>query len=652
MVSGGRLADYAAGMAAALAHRGPDDQGIWCDPAQGIALAHRRLAIIDLSPAGSQPMLSSCGRYALVFNGEIYNHLVLRRELEEGFSWQGHSDTETLLACIVNWGLRKTLEKLAGMFALALWDRRENRLFLARDRMGEKPLYYGWVGDGFAFASELRALRRIPGFSNDISRDALCLYLRHACVPAPWSVYRHIFKLEPGCVLEMDGNAPGGVPVDVPRAPWRSEGMVLYRYWSLRDMLPGEEKGNEPGEKERLRELESSLAESVRLQSVADVPLGTFLSGGIDSSLITALMQRHHSQPVQTFSIGFEEAAWDEAPYARAVAGYLGTRHTELYLSATQAMEVIPGLPDIYDEPFADSSQIPTFLVARMTGEHVRVALSGDGGDELFGGYTRYIRSPDIWRRFSGIPKPLRRPLLRLLSMASRGLDDSRVSGRWLAGRLGVSLAGEKLRKLGTMLDSVEDMDGFYLAMVSRWRDPAAVVVGGKEPDSLLRRREEWPLFSRVEQRMMYLDAMTYLPDDILVKVDRAAMAVGLETRAPFLDHRVVKQAWQLPMDMKIRDGQGKWALRQILYRYLPREMVERPKQGFGIPLARWLRGPLRDWAETLLDEGRLTREGWFRAFSIRQSWEAHLAGRQDNEHALWPVLMFQAWLDRLKEDD
>ena len=634
-------------MAAVLGHRGPDDQGVWSEPEREVALAHRRLAIVDRSPAGKQPMLSACGRYVLVFNGEIYNHLLLRRRLKREFAWKGHSDTETLLACISAWGLQATLNKLVGMFALAVWDRKRERLLLARDRMGEKPLYYGWTGGGFAFASELKAFRQIPGFSNGISRDALCLYLRHACMPAPWSIYAGIHKLEPGCLLTIDRAAAANAPNGVLRAPFQAPGIRLHRYWSLKDVVTSGVACGEHREADMLKELEATLAESVHLQSVADVPLGSFLSGGIDSSLVTALMQRNSTVPVQTFSIGFEEEAYDEAPHARAIAQHLGTRHTELRVSSAQAMEVVSRLPEIYDEPFGDSSQIPTFLVAQMTRQHVTVALSGDGGDELFGGYNRYLRAPGIWKMFSRIPRVARRPLLRLLSAGSVRLDDDRRLTRWLAGRMGVSLLGEKFQKLATVLDSVEDMDELYLAMVSQWRNPAAVVIDGNEPDTLLRLRNDWPELEQAEQRMMYLDAMTYLPDDILTKVDRAAMAVSLETRMPFLDYRVVEQAWRLPLNMKIRNGQGKWALRQILYRYVPRELIERPKQGFGVPLGQWLRGPLRDWAETLLDASRLEREGWFHVHSVRQCWQEHLARRRNHEHALWPVLMFQAWLDR-----
>ncbi|BAO43688.1 asparagine synthase (glutamine-hydrolyzing) [Thiolapillus brandeum] len=652
----GELDQVIHAMTDALAHRGPDDKGVWFNPEQGVALGHRRLAVVDLSPTGHQPMPSASGRYVLVFNGEIYNHQDLRRRIgNEGgvvSPWRGHSDTESLLAAVERWGLEATLPRLRGMFALALWDRRERELCLARDRMGEKPLYYGWCGGGFAFASELKALKQIPGFSNPVSRDVLCLYLRHAYVPAPYSIYEDIYKLEPGCMLRIRIDASVSAPVRVPQAPCRESGFEIGRYWALKKQVERGKTSSQKSEQEYVHDLESVLIQSISLQSVADVPLGVFLSGGVDSSLITALMQRHADQQVKTFTIGFEEQGYDEAVYARAVAEYLQTGHTELYVNARQAREVIPRLPDIYDEPFADSSQIPTFLVAQMARQHVTVALSGDGGDELFGGYNRYLWAPGIWRKFSLAPGWLRRRLVRAMIGASRGMGEGGRLGRLLSRRMPVARFGEKLQKLGQVLDGVDDLDELYLSMVSTWRDPGVLVIDGHEPSTLLLQKDAWPEFESAEQRMMYLDAMTYLPDDILCKVDRAAMAVSLETREPFLDYRVVEAAWRLPSNMKIRDGQGKWALRRILYKHVPRELIERPKQGFGIPLGQWLRGPLRDWAESLIGVSRLEREGYFRVEPLRHTWEAHLAGKRNHEHALWPVLMFQAWLDRQEAGD
>ena len=637
-------------MTDSLSHRGPDDQGTWLDREGGVALGHRRLAVLDLTPAGHQPMLSASGRYALVFNGEIYNHRELRRQLEDekagALSWRGHSDTESLLAAVDRWGLDATLPRLRGMFALALWDRKERELCLARDRLGEKPLYYGWCGGGFAFASELKALKRLPGFSNPVSRDVLCLYLRHACVPAPYSIHEDIYKLEPGCVLRVRQGGSHAAPAG-PAAVWAGTAdLRMTRFWSLKTQAQEGQAASVQAESQGLRDLEAALVNAVGLQSVADVPLGVFLSGGVDSSLVAALMQRHAGRQVRTFTIGFREEGYDEAGYARAVARHLGTRHTELYVSPEEAMEVIPRLPDIYDEPFADSSQIPTCLVARLTRGHVTVALSGDGADELFGGYNRYLWAPGIWRRFSAMPRWLRQGLARAMVTAPRGLNAQGGLGKALFRRLPVVRAGEQLQKLGRVLTGASDLDGLYMNMVSQWRAPGDIVIHGREPATLLSRKAHWPDLEDAESRMMYLDAMTYLPDDILCKVDRAAMAVGLETRAPFLDHGVVEQAWRLPLNMKIRDGQGKWALRQILYQYVPSELMDRPKQGFGVPLGQWLRGPLRDWAESLIGAARLQEEGYFRVEPVRRAWEQHLTGKRNHEHALWPVLMFQAWLD------
>ena len=638
-----------------LQHRGPDDSGIWMDQACGIGLGHRRLAILDLSSSGHQPMHSVSGRYVIVFNGEVYNHLSLRKQLEAGGAlqraWQGHSDTETLLACFETWGITKSLQSFVGMFALTVWDRQERQLTLARDRMGEKPLYYGWCNGGsgsFIFGSELKALRQYPGFTNPIARDVLPLYLRSLYIPAPYSIYQGIYKLEPGCMLTVDATGSYIEPAFAPHAPCKDTGWTLERYWSLHDQISKRESDMMLDEQEALSSLETALTESVRMQSRADVPLGAFLSGGIDSSLIAALMQGQANKPIKTFTIGFEEDGYSEAVYAKAVAEHLHTEHTELYLNAAQAMEVIPLLPTLYDEPFADSSQIPTFLVAQMVRQYVTVALSGDGGDELFGGYNRYFWAPKIWQKISWMPYAVRQQLSRLLVWASR--NDLLRQQKGIAHRLPISLAGEKLQKLGQRLQGVRDIDDFYLSLVSEWQALEDMVLFGQESNTLLTDRGRWPQLERAEERMMYLDAMTYLPDDILCKVDRAAMGVSLETRVPFLDHRVVELAWRLPLHMKIRDGQGKWPLRQLLYKYVPRELIERPKQGFAIPLGEWLRGPLRDWAEHLLDPIRLSEEGYFRPEQIRQKWQEHVTKKRNWEHSLWSILMFQAWLETQQE--
>lgn len=641
-----------------LNHRGPDSSGQYLDKLESaqIGLAHQRLSILDLSPAGHQPMHSPSRRYVTAFNGEIYNHLVLRDQLEADSStlieWKGSSDTETLLACFDAWGIDATLKRTVGMFAIAVWDRQEKLLSLIRDRMGEKPLYYGWCEKSFVFASELKALREYPGFSNVVSRDVLALYMRYSYIPAPYSIYDDIYKLEAGCVLTISLSASSVVPATVPHAPCDGEGWGIKHYWSLQEQVVDGQILPIHDEESALISLEAALKESIQLQSIADVPLGAFLSGGVDSSLIVALMQSQSSLPVKTFTIGFDEEGYSEANYARAVAEHLHTEHTELCVSSQQAREVIPLLPELYDEPFADSSQIPAYLVAQMAREHVTVALSGDGGDELFGGYNRYFWAPGIWRKVSFLPYGLRQKFCRMLiNLSANGNGGLQGINRLLPGKLQVTLAGEKLQKLGQRLEGVEDIDDFYHSLVSEWRATEELVIGAKEPVTLLSNRQEWPDLDDPEQRMMYLDAMTYLPDDILCKVDRAAMGVSLETRVPLLDHRVVEMAWKLPIGMKIRDGQGKWALRQILYNYVPSELIERPKAGFAIPLGEWLRGPLRDWAESLLNPTRLLQEGYFQVEPVRKKWAEHLSGRRNWQHSLWSVLMFQAWLERQIND-
>ena len=625
------LAATAQAMADRILHRGPDGGGTWIDPESCIALAHRRLSILDLSPAGHQPMVSSSGRWVLVYNGEVYNHLALRQKLEgEGTApaWRGHSDTETLLACIEAWGIERTLQASVGMFAIALWDRSERALVLARDRIGEKPLYYGWQGDVFLFGSELKALRAHPVFNAGVDRGALALLLRHNYVPAPYSIYQGIHKLAPGSYLRL-----GAGQRDVEPVP----------YWSLADVAErGMAQPFAGSDAEALDELERHLGHAVRGQMVADVPLGALLSGGIDSTVITALMQANSSRPVRTFTIGFDEEQYDEATHARAVAAHLGTEHTELRLSAIDALGLIPQLPAMYDEPFADSSQLPTHLVMKLARQHVTVALSGDAGDEFFGGYNRYFLGPKTWQRIGWIPAPLRHVLGRAMTAVPAHVVN-RLGGP-LARRLGIAQPGDKSHKLGLRLRHVRDIDDLYVALVTEWPDVAEIVVNGAVPPNLLESRERWPQLSDPVARMMALDGLTYLPDDILVKVDRASMAVSLETRAPFLDRDVMEFAWRLPMHMKLRDGKGKWILRQLLDRHVPRALIERPKMGFGIPLDQWLRGPLREWAGDLLAEDRLRREGYLRPEAITRTWQAHLKGEGSFGYRLWSVLMFQAW--------
>lgn len=633
------LREVARRMADTLVHRGPDDAGVWVDEAAGLALAHRRLAILDLSPAGHQPMLSRSARYVIAFNGEIYNHVSLRDELEKlgagETAWHGHSDTETLLVAFEAWGVEETLKRTVGMFAIALWDRETRTLTLARDRMGEKPLYYGWVRGALVFGSELKAIRAFPGFDNGIARRALALFMRHNYVPAPWSIYENIWKLLPGCYVQL---------AELRSAP--DQRNIKPYWWSLRQMA---EAGlREPfagGEAEAVDELDRLLRQSLAGQMIADVPLGAFLSGGIDSSTVVAVMQAMASKPVKTFTIGFHEGEYDEARHAKAVALHLGTEHTEWYVTPQDALDVIPKLPALYDEPFADSSQIPTHLVSMLARRHVTVALSGDGGDELFGGYNRYFWTMRLWRKLDRIPLPLR----KLAAQGVRALSPAAwnrlfgLAAPVLPERLRFRLPGDKLHKAAGLF-AAKRPEEVYLRLVSHWEYPSEVVLGAEEPPTPITDPGAWLDCPDFERRMMYLDAITYLPDDILVKVDRAAMGVSLETRVPLLDHRLVEFAWRVPLEMKIRDGQGKWLLRQLLYRYVPKELIERPKMGFGVPIEHWLRGPLKEWAEDLLSEARLKREGFFDPQPIRSRWEEHLSGRRNWAYYLWDVLMFEAW--------
>jgi asparagine synthase (glutamine-hydrolysing) len=626
-----------------IAHRGPDGSGIWTETESGIGLIHRRLAIVDLSPAGYQPMMSLCERYVIAFNGEIYNHIDLRNDLEKcgvrgtpGLPWRGHSDTETLLAAMSAWGIQATVERCIGMFAFAVWDKKERTLTLGRDRLGEKPLYYGWQGSGhestFLFGSEIKALKAHPSFSAPINRDALCLLLRHSYIPAPHSIYRGIFKLPAGSLLtvSLDKREP-----------------VIVPYWSFTEMAVDGNRSPFTGSPEAMVDsLEDLLKSAVRQQMMADVPLGAFLSGGIDSSTVVALMQAQSSRPVKTFTIGFNEEGYNEAVHAKAVARHLGTDHTEMYVTPQQALEVIPKLPSLYCEPFADSSQIPTFLVSQLARQKVTVSLSGDAGDELFAGYNRYVLARNIWGKISRLPPGVR-------SLAALGIRTlSPTAWNTLIGpiqplaprALRQANFGDKLHK-GAHVLAAQSVDDLYLGLVSHWK-PEDLVIGGHEPATCLNGNRLALAGLDDVQRMMALDAITYMPDDILVKVDRAAMGVSLESRVPFLDHRVVEFAWRVPQTLKLRDGVGKWILRQVLYRYVPKELVERPKMGFGMPIDVWLRGHLKDWAEALLDEGRLRREGYFHPAPIRQKWAEHLSGARNWQYHLWDVLMFQAWLE------
>ncbi|MBD2002393.1 MULTISPECIES: asparagine synthase (glutamine-hydrolyzing) [Cyanophyceae] len=636
-ISTDKMQAIAQKMSDTLLTRGPDDGGVWVDAAAGIALGHRRLAIVDLSPEGHQPMVSGNGRYVIVFNGEIYNYLELRRELEQlGHRFRGHSDTEVMLASFSQWGLEAAVQRFNGMFAFALWDRKEQVLHLGRDRIGEKPLYYGWIDNTFLFASELKALKAYPHFSAEINRDALALFLRYSCIPAPYSIYQGIYKLPPAKLLTWNGSPTRPDPVP---------------YWCLQEVAELGVANPFPGtSSEAVAKLDALLQDAVALRRVADVPLGAFLSGGIDSSTVVAIMQAQSSQPVKTFTIGFYENAYNEAQYAKAVAQHIGTDHTELYVTPKEAIAVVPKLPTLYDEPFADSSQIPTFLVSQVAKQHVTVSLSGDGGDELFAGYNRYPWVRQIWQRIGFFPQSWRQAVANALTARSPqawNRDYARLEPL-LPNQLRQRLPGYKMHTLATILASASP-EAMYQQLVCHWQAPESVVVGAKKIPTILTVPQQWAKLPDYIQQMMYLDTVTYLPDDILTKVDRASMGLSLEVRVPFLDHRVIEFAWQIPLSLKIHQGQSKWLLRQVLYKYVPKSLIERPKMGFAIPIDKWLRGELRDWAETLLDETRLRQEGFFHPQPIRQKWAEYLSGDRNWQEHLWDILMFQAWLQEQK---
>jgi asparagine synthase (glutamine-hydrolysing) len=619
----------AVAMADSLAHRGPDDQGLWSDPGAGIALAHRRLSIVDLSSTGHQPMTSADGRFVITYNGEIYNFQDMRPELEaRGARFRGHSDTEVILEAFSAYGVNATVKRLIGMFTMGIWDRRERTLMLVRDRLGIKPLYWAKFKNLFLFGSELKALRAHDGWPRSINRGAVAAFLRHNYIPAPHSIYQGVNKLEPGCILTL---------------PWDREPRIEH-YWDARATAQaGLADPLEADDGEMIDRLESLLKDAVRRRMVADVPVGAFLSGGVDSSTVVALMQAANAGPVRTYSIGFDIAGYDEAPYAAAVARHLHTEHTEHTVTSKDAFEVIPRLPEFYDEPFADSSQIPTYLVSAMTRQHVTVALSGDGGDELFGGYNRYQLARRFWRTFSLFPRAARHRFAHALC----ALPADRWSNLFslLPARLRPSQAGDKLYKLASVL-TLDDVTAIYRTLVTHW-EPSILMPQVEEPKGPLWDETVESQFQGLLERMQLLDLVTYLPDDILTKVDRASMAFGLEARVPLIDHRVVEFAWRLPRSALIRNGESKWILRQVLYRHVPRELIERPKMGFGIPLGEWLRKPLRDWAESLLGEKRLRETGLVDAATVRRHWHEHLSGKRNWQYLLWDVLMLQAWQDR-----
>jgi asparagine synthase (glutamine-hydrolysing) len=619
-------------MAQRIRNRGPDDAGIYLDNTSELVMAHRRLAIIDLSSAGHQPMFSSCGRFVLVYNGEIYNHMALRRELDyenAAIKWKGHSDTESLLAGISTWGLEKTLEKLNGMFAFALWDQLEKELFLVRDRMGEKPVYYGINGASFFFGSELKAFTAHPDWNGSINRDALALYLRHNYIPSPWSIYNGIYKLSPAHYIAIRQR---GRSISKPHCYWNI-GKIAEKGATLQTNTNIIELTNE---------LDALLRNSVDLRMMSDVPLGAFLSGGYDSTIVVSNMQALSRKPIKTFTIGFVENTHNEAKYAKAVSDFLGTEHTELFVTPKQTLDVIPKLPEIWDEPFSDSSQIPTFLISQLARQHVTVCLSGDGGDELFCGYNRYKLGQNIWRTINHIPVANRKiiqRIIRKLSPSHPGRTDEKTHyGRKL------NLIRDRLLKLADLMEYDNGMD-IYHVLVSHWKSPSDIVIDAKEPRTVFNQHKNLPNLPTLIERMMFLDAKTYLPDDILVKLDRASMSVSLETRVPLLDHRLFEFTVKVPIGFKLRSSQSKWILRQVLYRYIPKELVDRPKQGFGIPIEHWLRGPLIDWADNLLNEKKLREQGYFNSKPIRKIWKEHRQGHRRWHYYLWDILMFQAWL-------
>ena len=646
-LSGGDIKTVAQTMAQKLIHRGPDDNGVWADNHSGVALAHRRLSILDLTEAGHQPMSSACGRYVVVFNGEIYNHLEIRKKLKsavssEAISWQGHSDTETLLAAVSAWGLEKALKEFVGMFAFALWDKHEKSLYLARDRIGEKPLYYGLHKGTLLFGSELKALRAYPGFQGEVDRYVLSLYLSRNFVPAPYSIYQGIFKLQPASLLKVTAG-------DVARQQLPE----AVSYWSLSQVaLTGQNNFFQGSEDDAVLVLERLLKQSISNQMIADVPLGAFLSGGIDSSTVVALMQSQSAKPIRTFTIGFNESDYDESKHAKGVAAHIGTEHNELFVSPNQAFDVILQLAKLYDEPFADVSQIPTFLVSELARQDVTVCLSGDGGDELFGGYNRHINGPALWRKFGRLPSSMRDGLSKLLTAVppSRWGSIFSHASAVLPRSWRYNSAGDKLHKVAGML-SAGSPDEIYDKLISQWQMSEQILPCPIQEHSVIRKSVCPAELADLEHRMMFMDTTTYLPDDILVKVDRAAMGVSLETRLPMLDHRVVEFAWSLPLEMKIKGNEGKWLLRRLLDRHVPRSLIERPKVGFGVPIDSWLRGPLKAWAEELLDSSKLIQQGFFDHTLIELKWQEHLLGKRNWSHQLWGVLMFQTWLHNQQDN-
>ncbi|MGA9855068.1 MAG: asparagine synthase (glutamine-hydrolyzing) [Gammaproteobacteria bacterium] len=624
----GALRNQVESMDRTLRHRGPDSTAIWIDAEAGIGLGHTRLAIRELSPLGNQPMMSSCGRMVIAYNGEVYSNAELGAALAgTGRTLKGHSDTEAMLEACAEWGVENSVERFIGMFAISLFDRKERVLYLARDRLGKKPLYWGILGGRLLFGSELKALRAVDGWSPRLNRNAIASYMRHDYIPAPHTIYEGVYKLEPGCLLRIGQDA-------LPR---------ITRYWDARAIVEsGLHNPARGDEQELFAEFDALLGDSVNRRMASDVPLGSLLSGGVDSSLVTAVMAEQSSDPINTFSIGFQESEYNEAPYAKQIAQHLGTRHTELYVEPSHALEIIPKLSYWYDEPFADSSQIPTILVCELTRRHVTVVLSGDGGDEVFAGYGRYQTGLNVWGKMDASPSPVRRAAARaLLRISPRILNKclARIPGRKYS-----TQRGNKLRDAARAVLK-RDADDMYRQMLSHWLEPDSIVRDARETKGVLWDKSVPSAIPNLLDRMQFYDSVTYLPDDILVKVDRASMSVSLEARSPLLDHRLFEHAWRLPRNMKYRDGESKWILRQSLYKRVPRKLIDRPKMGFGVPIDHWLRGPIREWAENLLDEKRLAAQGLLTPAPVRERWKAHLEG-SNWAYPLWNVLMLQTWLD------
>jgi asparagine synthase (glutamine-hydrolysing) len=615
-----------------LAHRGPDADGIYQSPDGVVNLGHRRLAIIDLSSAGAQPMHTPDGRYSLCYNGEIYNFAELRQTLTAaGERFRGTSDTEVLLVALARWGMATTLPKLNGMFALALWDERVRKLYLARDRFGEKPLYYAWHNGVLLFGSELKALGRHPAFRKEINREALALFMRFNYVPTPHCIFVNAWKLPAGHYLTV---SPGEAPA------------ASVAYWQLHDLAANRQLLTmDAADPALIQMLDDQMRRAVKMRMVSDVPLGAFLSGGIDSSAIVAMMQSQSTRPVKTFTIGFWDTNYNEADDASKVARHLGTEHHEFYVSSRECLEVIERLPQIYDEPFADSSQIPTTLVSQFTRKHVSVALTGDCGDEFFGGYNRYFWSKRIWPKLQRLPLKIRANLANLINRGSPADWDRifNLTNQILPSKLRVRGAGEKLHKLAAAMNAATP-DDLYRSFVSQWQHPGDVLLSNSEPEFIEKQIAAVPSNLGYVERMMYLDMMTYMTDDILCKVDRASMSTGLEARVPFLDNDLVSLAWSMPIDVRIHNGIGKWPLRQVLKKYVPQKLFVRPKAGFGIPIGDWMRGPLREWTEDMLSESSLQLGGHFRPEVVRKQWAEHLSGSFNRQHSLWGVLMFEAW--------